>query len=162
LRISHQKGGLAAFPDAEQNIWHSVNRTVLNEGYESESLDGQRVAPLMGTYPSAQVGVLRMRTLPNFWSHASCDYAMTTRLLPAGLQQTLVRVSWLVHEEAREGVDYDLEKLLPFWQLTSEQDWALCERVQRGVFSRAYQPGPLSPTREYNLEAFLRWYLRQL
>lgn len=162
LMISHQKGGLAVFPDAEHNIWYSANRTVLSESYESESLDGQRVAPLMGDYPCAQVGVLRMRTLPNFWSHASCDYAMTTRLLPAGLQQTFVRVTWLVHEEAHEGIDYDLEQLLPFWKLTSEQDWALCERVQRGMCSTAYQPGPLSPTREYNLEAFLRWYLRQL
>lgn len=51
---------------------------------------------------------------------------------------------------------------MPFWRLTSEQDWALCERVQRGVASSGYQPGPLSRTREYNLDAFLRWYLRQL
>jgi Rieske 2Fe-2S family protein len=67
-----------------------------------------------------------------------------------------------VDEDAREGVDYELEKMLPFWQLTSEQDWELCERVQRGVSSRAYQPGPLSKTREYNLDAFIRWYLRQV
>ncbi|HEY3992801.1 MAG TPA: SRPBCC family protein [Ktedonobacteraceae bacterium] len=48
------------------------------------------------------------------------------------------------------------------WQLTSEQDWELCERVQRGVSSSAYRPGPLSTLREYNLDAFLRWYLSQL
>jgi Rieske 2Fe-2S family protein len=116
----------------------------------------------MGDYRDAATGVLRLRTLPNFWCHASCDHAVTTRLLPAGLHLTRVRVSWLVHEDARAGVDYALESLMPFWQLTSEQDWALCERVQRGVDSRAFQPGPLSSTREYNLEAFLRWYLRQL
>jgi len=52
--------------------------------------------------------------------------------------------------------------LTAFWRLTSEQDWELCERVQRGVRSSAYRPGPLSQTREYNLEAFLRWYVRQL
>jgi glycine betaine catabolism A len=66
----------------------------------------------------------------------------------------------LVHANAREGVDYDLQWPLPFWQLTSEQDWGLCERVQHGVNCTAYQPGPLSLSREYNLEAFLRWYLR--
>jgi Rieske 2Fe-2S family protein len=162
LAISHRQGGLAAFPDAEHNIWYSANRTVLAEGYDSESLDGRRVAPLMGDYRDAATGVLRLRTLPNFWCHASCDHAVTTRLLPVGLHLTRVRVAWLVHEGAREGVDYALESLMPFWQLTSEQDWALCERVQRGVDSRAFQPGPLSSTREYNLEAFLRWYLRQL
>lgn len=61
-----------------------------------------------------------------------------------------------------EGVDYDTARLLPFWQLTSEQDWALCERVQRGVTSSAYRPGPLSEGREYNLDAFLRWYVHRV
>jgi glycine betaine catabolism A len=162
LAISHKQGGLALFPDADNDIWYSATRTVLNESYESESLDGRRVAPLMGEYRDARIGVLRLRTLPNFWNHSSCDHAVTTRLLPAGLHLTKARVTWLVHEDAREGVDYDLEKMLPFWQLTSEQDWELCERVQRGVSSHAYRPGPLSRTREYNLDAFIRWYLRQL
>jgi Rieske 2Fe-2S family protein len=162
LAISHRQGGLAAFPDAERNIWYSANRTVLAAGYATESLDGRRVAPLMGNYEDAGGGVLRMRTLPNFWSHASCDHAVTTRLLPRGLDLTTVRVRWLVDGEAREGVDYDRETLMPFWQLTSEQDWALCARAQRGVASSAYQPGPLSRTREYNLDAFLRWYLHQM
>ncbi len=151
LSISHKAGGLAAFPDADNNIWYAANRTVLTKGYDSESLDGRRVAPLMGDYRDAAAGVLRLRTLPNFWSHASCDYAMTTRLLPAGLHRTLIRVTWLVHGDACEGRDYTLDHLLPFWRLTSEQDWALCARVQRGVASSGYQPGPLSRTREYNL-----------
>jgi hypothetical protein len=81
--ISHKQGGLAPFPDAENDIWYSANRTVLADGYESESMDGQRVAPLMGDYRDASVGVLRLRTLPNFWNHSSCDHAVTTRLLPA-------------------------------------------------------------------------------
>ncbi len=162
LAISHRQGGLATFPDAVHAIWYSANRTVLVEGYFSESLDGQRVAPLMGTYHDEHVGVLRLRALPNFWCHASCDHAVTTQLLPLDLHRTLVRVDWLVHAEAQEGRDYSLENVLPFWQLTSEQDWDLCARVQRGVNSSAYRPGPLSTLREYNLEAFLRWYLAQL
>jgi glycine betaine catabolism A len=162
LAASHKEGGLAAFPDAEHNIWYSANRTLLRGGYQSESMNGCRVAPLMGSYRDAGVGVLRLRTLPNFWNHASCDHAVTTRLLPAGLHLTRVRLSWLVDEEAQEGADYDLGNLLPFWKTTSEQDWELCERVQRGVRSPAFRPGPLSRDREYNLEAFLKWYLRQL
>jgi Rieske 2Fe-2S family protein len=125
-------------------------------------MDGRRVAPLMGDYSDANVGVLRLRALPNFWNHSSCDHGVTTRLTPAGLRQTRARVYWLVHEDAREGIDYQLEALKPFWQLTSEQDWELCERVQTGVTSTAYRPGPLSKGREYNLDAFIRWYLRQL
>ena len=93
----------ARFPDAERNIWYSANRTVLSEGYASESLDGRRVAPLMGEYRTEEVGVLRMRTLLNFWSRASCDYAMTTRLLPLGIDRTSARVTWLVDAAAGQG-----------------------------------------------------------
>jgi len=83
-------------------------------------------------------------------------------LLPAGLQQTAIRVYWLVHENAVEGRDYDLAKLTPFWRLTSEQDWLICERQQKGVNSSAYTPGPYSKFKEYNVESFVRWYLKRV
>ena len=69
---------------------------------------------------------------------------------------------WLVDEDAVEGRDYDLDRMLPFWQLTGEQDWQICERQQKGVESHAYVPGPLSTYKEYNLDAFLRWYVNSL
>lgn len=162
LAVTHAQGGLPVFPDAEGNIWYSANRTALVEGYVTESSDGRRVAPLMGDYPDEDVGTLRLRTLPNFWCHASCDHAVTTRLTPAGPRLTRARVTWLVHESAQEGRDYDFGRLLPFWQLTSEQDWEICERQQRGVDSRAYEPGPLSKAKEYNVESFHRWYIRRM
>jgi Rieske 2Fe-2S family protein len=162
LAVSHKQTGMTTFPDAERNIWYSANRTALVDGFVSESMDGAQVAPLMGDYPDNDVGTLRMRTLPNFWNHSSCDHAVSTRLLPKGPQLTAIRVWWLVDQAAVEGRDYDLAKLMPFWQLTSEQDWEICERQQRGVNSSAYIPGPYSTFKEYNVDAFIRWYLRQL
>jgi Rieske 2Fe-2S family protein len=162
LSITHQQSGIAQFPDPEGKYWYSINRTPLVEGYVSESMDGRQVAPLMGDYQTADVGTLRIRTLPNFWNHSSCDHSVTTRLLPGGIGQTRARVTWLVDEDAKEGRDYQLAALLPFWQLTTEQDWDLCAEVQRGVRSSRYVPGPLSPSQEYNVEAFLRWYLQRL
>jgi Rieske 2Fe-2S family protein len=164
LAVRHAEGGLFRFPDPDDpNPFPvSANRTVMVEGYESESMDGRRVAPFMGSLRAAEVGVLRLRAVPSFWCHASCDHAVLTRVMPAGRGATGVRVTWLVEGSAREGADYTLERLLPFWQLTSEQDWGLCERVARGVNSPAYRPGPLSRTREYNVEAFYRWYLSRM
>jgi glycine betaine catabolism A len=162
LAISHKQTGMTSFPDAERNIWHSANRTALVDGFASESMDGSQVAPLMGDYSDPDVGTLRMRTLPNFWNHSSCDHSVSTRLLPKGPQLTAIRVWWLVNENAVEGRDYDLSKLMPFWQLTSEQDWEICERQQRGVNSSAYTPGPYSTYKERNVDAFVRWYLAQL
>jgi Rieske 2Fe-2S family protein len=162
LAVSHKQTGMTTFPDAERNIWYSANRTALVDGFVSESMDGTQVAPLMGDYPDSDVGTLRMRTLPNFWNHSSCDHAVSTRLLPKGPQLTAIRVWWLVDQGAVEGRDYDLGKLMPFWQLTSEQDWEICERQQRGVNSQAYIPGPYSTYKEYNVDAFVRWYLTRL
>jgi glycine betaine catabolism A len=159
---AHPKGGLATFPDPERDLWFTCNRTPLAEGFTTESLDGQRVAPLMGDYEDADVGVLRMRSLPNFWLHASCDHAVVTRMLPAGRRRTRMKSWWLVHRDAREGGDYDLGRLLPFWHLTNEQDWDICRWQQKGVDSIGYQPGPLSQRKEYNVDAFIRWYLKQV
>jgi Rieske 2Fe-2S family protein len=159
---AHPTGGLATFPDPENGLWYTCNRTALAEGFDTESLDGRRVAPLMGNYQDANVGVLRMRSLPNFWLHASCDHAVVTRMLPAGLRRTRMRSYWLVQQEAREGVDYELDRLLPFWHLTNEQDWEICKWQQKGVDSTGYEPGPLSQRKEYNVDAYIRWYLQQV
>jgi Rieske 2Fe-2S family protein len=162
LAVSHRQSGMTQFPDAERNCWFAANRTPLVEGYVSETMDGRQVAPLMGDYTDADVGTLRVRTLPNMWFHASCDHAVTTRLLPSGLHRTAVRVTWLVDQHAVEGRDYHLGEIMPFWQLTSEQDWELCQLAQRGVNSSRYVPGPFSTYKEYNVDAFVRWVLYQL
>jgi Rieske 2Fe-2S family protein len=162
LAVSHRHSGMVQFPDAERNCWFAANRTPLVEDYVSETMDGRQVAPLMGDYTDADVGTLRVRTLPNMWFHASCDHAVTTRLLPSGLQRTAVRVTWLVDADAVEGRDYRLEEIMPFWRLTSEQDWELCELAQKGVNSSRYVPGPFSIYKEYNVDAFVRWVLYQL
>ena len=161
-QATHPSGGLQTFPDPERDLWYTCNRTPLAEGFDTESLDGKRVAPLMGSYQDADVGVLRMRSLPNFWVHASCDHAVVTRMLPAGLAKTRMRSYWLVHDRARAGVDYDLDRMLPFWHQTNEQDWEICRWQQKGVDSIGYDPGPLSERKEYNVDAFIRWYLQSM
>lgn len=116
----------------------------------------------MGDYRDYDVGTLRARTVPNFWCHASADHAVLTRLAPAGPELTCIRVQWLVDRDAVEGRDYHLARLLPFWRLTSEQDWNLCERNHAGVRSPAFIPGPYSRRHEANLVAFVDWYLTRL
>jgi len=162
LEPSQSGAGIARFPDPQTLVWFSATRSILADGYDSETTDGRRVAPLMGDYRSADVGLLRLRSLPNFCAHASCDHVATLRLLPGGPRRTLARMYWLVDAAAREGQDYDPEALTSLWRRTSERDWQLCEMTQKGVQSSAYRPGPLSKLREYNVEAFVAWYLRLL
>ncbi len=160
LRIDHREPGLIPFPAPDR--WWSINRTPLAEGFVTESLDGEPVAPVMGDYPAHDVGTLRMRTMPNFWNHSSGDHSVSTRLAPGGPGRTRVQVQWLVDRDAVEGRDYDVDRLVAFWRLTSEQDWQLCERNQEGVRSSAFVPGPYSSEREYNVIAFTEWYLEQI
>jgi Rieske 2Fe-2S family protein len=156
----HSRPGLYRFPTPGR--WWSANRTPLMPGFVTESLDGAPVSTLMGDYANRDTGTLRVRTVPNMWMHASSDHAVVTQLLPGGPDTTHVRVNWLVDADAREGQDYSLDALVAFWQLTSEQDWTLCERNHAGVRNPAYFPGPYSPSREYNVQAFVDWYLARM
>ena len=71
-------------------------------------------------------------------------------------------VTWLVDERGGGRRDYSLDRLLPVWGRTSEQDWQLCERNQRGIRSSGYRPGPLSDRHEANVTAFHNWYLEAM
>lgn len=149
----------ASFPNGAP---YRVARFPLKDGFLTESLDGQRVAPLMGDIPAAATGSLRIVTLPNAWIHFNCDYVVTTRLIPCRPESSRARVTFLVDGNARPGIDFDPDNVAAVWRATSEQDWRLCEQTQAGVRSRFYEPGPLSTLAENSVAAFLDWYLAQL
>ena len=71
------------------------------------------------------------------------------------------RFDWLqVNYSLAEGAADD--RLLPFWNVTNEQDWEICKWQQKGVESIGYEPGPLSQRKEYNVDAFILWYLKAM
>lgn len=71
-------------------------------------------------------------------------------------------MTWLVDEEAVEGVECEIETLVDFWRLTSEQDWTICEPQAKGVRSTAFDPGPLSTAREANVDRLPSWYVDRI
>ena len=157
-------GSAVAESDMTGKFWR-VTRAPLMEGWQTQSLDGKPIAPLIGTFRDRDTwsgGTLRATVFPNFWQHASDDHAVATRITPLSATSTQVDVSWFVHADAIEGRDYTLDRLLPFWQRTSEQDWVICQANQSGVTSPAYVPGPYSKTRETNVQQFVDWYLASL
>jgi len=142
--------------------WFRVARLPLRDGFVTESLSGELIAPLLGQLPSPDVGSLRLITLPNSWTHVDADYAATTRLTPVGPEQTDVDITFLVRADAVEGRDYAVEDLTAVLGATAEQDWLLCEQNAAGIRSRGYVPGPLSPVTEGSVSMFHDWYLRRL
>lgn len=140
-----------------------LTRTPLLDGVVSMTMDGKPACQkLMGRLTSPDMGSLRILHLPNSWNHFMGDHAVVFRVLPLGPQQTVVTTKWLVHKDAVEGVDYDTENMRRVWDATNDQDRQLAEENQRGINSKAYQPGPYSETYEFGVIDFIDWYSEQM
>jgi Rieske 2Fe-2S family protein len=139
-----------------------TERLVLDGAGESMTPD-TRVASrrLLGDLGEPRLGTLHFHTQPNAWYHFLSDHALTFATLPLDRSRTLVRSTWLVHADAQEGRDYDLEKLTSVWNATNAQDAAFVGETQRGASSPAYEPGPIAAS-EYMVKLFHVWYEERL
>ena len=136
-----------------------IQREPLDGAGESYTLDGSAASrKLLGDLDITQLGRCTLHHQPNFWAHFLSDHAVTSMAIPLGPERTLVRTTWLVHEDAVEGEDYDLANLTEVWRRTNEQDAELVVRAQAGVKSPVYEPGPYAPN-EYQVDAFCSWYI---
>jgi Rieske 2Fe-2S family protein len=141
--------------------WWEAIRFPLNEGFASMTIDGRPVVDrLMCEAGDGDTGSLRWAIEPHGFCHATSDHLFMFTALPIGPEETLVTAKWLVHKDAREGVDYDIEALAALWTATNLQDRALVENNQRGVNSAGYSPGPYSPDAETLVMRFVDWYCR--
>jgi Rieske 2Fe-2S family protein len=116
---------------------------------------------MMGDITDTQFGDMSVHLQPNSWFHLLSDHAIVFSVLPLSPDRTLVRSTWLVHRDAVEGVDYDLDKLTLVWRATNDQDRTLVEKAQRGASDPAYEPGPYSLV-EDDVEAFVSWYIHRM
>ncbi|MEK8026912.1 aromatic ring-hydroxylating oxygenase subunit alpha [Pseudaquabacterium rugosum] len=98
----------------------------------------------------------------NGWNHFMGDHAVCSIVIPLGPDSTLVRTKWLVHQDAVEGVDYDLHKLTSVWIATTDQDAELVRVSHAGVQDPAYEPGPYSRHTEQELDNFAGWYVDRM
>jgi Rieske 2Fe-2S family protein len=140
-----------------------TQRLPLDRAGESQTLDGKVASgKLLGQFERADLGGLSFWTQPNSWHHFMSDHIVSFSVLPLSAERTLVRTKWLVHKDAREGIDYQLDNLTAVWNATNDQDKRLVELSQQGARSAAYQPGPYSPFTEGLVEKFCSWYIGRL
>lgn len=134
-------------------------RLPMNETSKTISMDGNWVVKKpLGSVKEFADGSVRWFYFPNTFNHIMGDYAFLFQLLPIGPQETRVNMKFLVHKDAVEGVDYDVESLTRAWVDTNDQDWQLVENNQAGVNSIGYKPGPYHPKQERALIDFVAWY----
>jgi len=125
------------------------------------SEDGAPVAPLMGAFKNYDGGFCYVEIGPASFYLAYPDHGMVYLFIPRGPQQTDMEVLWLVDADAREGVDYQNERLRWMWDVTSIADKRIIEQNQQGVNSRYYEPGPYTEM-EVLTRRFAEWYLREI
>ena len=130
-------------------------------GAVTGSEDGAPVAPLMGEFRDYDGGFSYVEVGPASFFLAYSDYGVMYLFIPRAPQRTEMEVTWLVREDAREGVDYDVSRLTWMWDVTSIADKRIIEHNQKGVNSRYYRPGPYAPM-EPQARSLSAWYLGQI
>ncbi len=143
----------------EFGLRNRIVRMPLKEGTLAMTMDGKTACRKnLGRIQNQELGSMRILHLPNSWNHMQSDHLIVFRVLPVSAQKTLVTTKWLVHKDAVEGEDYDVENLSHVWDATNRQDRDLAEENQRGINSLGYEPGPYSETFEFGVINFLDWY----
>ena len=149
--------GLAT--DAVEGDWWQLARFALSAGCVSITMDGQHaVKKLMCDLNGGSLGSMRMAIDPHCFVHATADHTFMFSAMPISATETHVTGKWIVHKDAVEGVDYDVDHLADLWTHTNLQDKELAENNQLGVNSPGFTPGPYSPDAEMLALRFTDWY----
>lgn len=128
-------------------------------GVKTETMDGQYVSKkLLGDDPDGQPAKL-LSWFPNFSVGAWPDFTVLIDWIPVSAQETLFRTRWLVHADAVEGVDYDVDKVMALAHIVNIEDKKIVELQQVGVNSPAYVPGPYHQPMEIDARKYIANYL---
>ena len=131
----------------------------INQG-KSLTMSGNACAAFVGEIENLQQ-VFYYSIFPNMLLSLHPEYVMVHQLWPKSPNRTLIVCDWFFHPDAFNKPNFRPEDAIEFWDVTNKQDWHVCELSQRGIGSRAYEPGPYS-ARESIPAAWDEYYLRQM
>ena len=137
------------------------SRHPLLDGYVTGSEDGKRVAPLLGNLSDYDGGAADFQIGPFCYGLIYCDHIVLYSFLPVSVRSTDMQIIWLVRDDAKEGTDYDPERLSWLWRVTTDADKKIILDNQLGVSSRFYEPGVYSQM-EGHTQNFVEWYLQRI
>ena len=141
------------------DLQYRFARMPLLPGAKSFTMDLKpAVSKVLGRVKDDTAGTLSKYHYPTTWNHFLPDHSIVFRVTPLTPTTTEVATKWLVHKDAVEGVDYDLNRLTEVWIATNDEDRRVVEDNQAGINSPAYEPGPYSPVHEAGVMGFVDWY----
>jgi phenylpropionate dioxygenase-like ring-hydroxylating dioxygenase large terminal subunit len=117
----------------------------LAEGCTTMTRSGTSDRPPIPGVPEEDLRrVYYFTVLPNLWISGHPDYVMTHTVWPAAPDRTRIVCEWLFHPSQIAAPGFDPTDAVEFWDLVNGQDWAACERVQRGLAGRGFRGGRYS------------------
>lgn len=123
--------------------------------------DLMRPTKLMGHYIIDDRGMVDWGLLPNCFVNTHCTSTVIYRITPLSATECELSQTWLVHEDAVEGVDYEVEGVIWLDRVTQLQDEAIVRNTQAGISSRYYEPGPYAELEDPILQVH-QDYIRML
>ncbi|MBV9332759.1 MAG: aromatic ring-hydroxylating dioxygenase subunit alpha [Candidatus Eremiobacteraeota bacterium] len=96
---------------------------------------------------------------PNFMLSLAADHVAAFSLWPRGPAETAIVCDFLFHPDEMAKPDFDPSDVVDFWDLVNRQDWRICESVQAGMRSRAFDHGYYAPVEDASLD--IRRYLSE-
>jgi Rieske 2Fe-2S family protein len=89
---------------------------------------------------------------PNLMFSLSSDHAAAFILWPEAQDRTRIECRFLFHKDEMARDDFDPADAVDFWDLVNRQDWAVCERVQRGISARVHEHGWYLGIEDYSID----------
>lgn len=133
--------------------------TLFAEGASSFATDGVSGLPtLPGLTEDDCRRYFGYTLFPNLMVSLLPDAVSATRLTPRAPDHTTVVSEYLFRPETIAAPGFDPSRIAEFGDLVSRQDWTVCEGVQRGIRSRAFDRGVL-PSKDRLVHLFAERYL---
>ena len=96
---------------------------------------------------------------PNLFLSLACDHVAAFILHPVSERRTEIDCLFLFAQEELARADFDHTDASSFWDMTNQQDWSICERVQQGISSSQHTQGYYAPMEDMNLD--MRRYINE-
>ncbi|MCZ3388032.1 MAG: aromatic ring-hydroxylating dioxygenase subunit alpha [Actinomycetia bacterium] len=116
-----------------------------------------RKAVLPGMNDEMAHSIYGSQVFPNMFLDIAGSNVVATRLVPEGPLQTRVLTEYLFLPEDIAEPDFDHQPVVDFCELVAGQDYAVSERVQRGITSRGFVHG-VYPAKDDYVHQFNQYY----
>ena len=113
--------------------------------YTSMTVSGYtKRPPLKGMTEDDRKRIYYWVVFPNLFFSMHPDYLMIHRDWPQSPTRSRIECEWYFDPETMAREDFDPNDAVDMWDEINRQDWAVCERTQLGIRSRAWEGGRFS------------------